>query len=331
MVLGELNVEKINQSSPTFKECADLWLALPHDWKESTREVHAFNLKLHVYPVFGNCPIDEIRRKDLKNFFDNLLIKGLSRSTVGLIKAPLSGALTYAVESELVENNPLSGLKLKRKKTNFQVNPLAETEANHLLEESKIFLGGYYYPHLLCALRTGLRLGEMIALKWEDIDFKNRQLEVKRSCRNGRITGTKTDRWRRVDMTPHLTDTLKDLRIFQKRLALKKGYAFPEWVFANKKGKILTRAALENALNTCLNRAGLRKIRIHDLRHCYATIRLLRGHNIGDVSYQLGHSSIKITYDVYGHWIPGHFKSEIDDLDQMHPIAPYVHLAKVDQ
>ena len=87
---------------------------------------------------------------------------------------------------------------------------------------------------------------------------------------------------------------------------------------------------MENALNQCLNKAELRKIRIHDLRHCYATIRLLRGHNVGDVSYQLGHSSIKITYDVYGHWMPGHFKSEIDDLDHMHPNAPYTHPAKMD-
>jgi len=51
----------------------------------------------------------------------------------------------------------------------------------------------------------------------------------------------------------------------------------------------------------------------------------LSGHNIGDVSYQLGHSSIKITYDTYGHWLPGKFKSEVDELDNLHPTAPYLH------
>ena len=74
-----------------------------------------------------------------------------------------------------------------------------------------------------------------------------------------------------------------------------------------------------------LTAAGLRRIRVHDLRHCYATIRLLKGHNVGDVSYQLGHSSIKITYDTYAHWMPGNFKSEIDELDNMQPSAPYAH------
>lgn len=176
-------------------------------------------------------------------------------------------------------------------------------------------MNGYYYPHLLCALRTGMRLGEMKALKWDDIDFNKRQIEVKRSCRRGKVTGTKTDKRRNVDMTPQLTAVLKDLRTNQKKAALKAGRPVSEWVFANKKGKIFLRIVLENALNKCLSEAGLQRIRIHDLRHTCATIRLMRGHNAGDVSYQLGHSSIKMTYDVYTHWIPGNFKSEIDELD----------------
>jgi integrase len=96
-------------------------------------------------------------------------------------------------------------------------------------------------------------------------------------------------------------------------------------VFAGKKGQILSRVAFENALNRCLEDAKLRHIRIHDLRYTYATIRLMRGHNVGDVSYQLGHSSIKMTYDVYAHWIPGQFKSEVDELDQVHLNAPQAH------
>ena len=83
--------------------------------------------------------------------------------------------------------------------------------------------------------------------------------------------------------------------------------------------------AFKKALMACLKLAGLRKIRIHDLRHTYATIRLISGHNIGDVSYQLGHSSIKITYDTYGHWLPGEFKSEVDELGNLHSSAPYMH------
>ncbi len=325
LVLGELNIERLEEPCPTFKECAELWLSLPHDWKESTRENYEFNLKFHIYPVLGKRRIDEIKRKDLKAFLDNLMIKGLSRSTVALVKAPISGVLSYAVDSEIIESNPLNDLKLNHKKIAFNVEPLTEKEANQLLDQAKIFMDGYYYPHMLCGLRTGMRIGEIKALKWDDIDFEKRQIEVKRSCRRGRVTDTKNHKRRRVDMTPHLTETLKDLRTTQKREALKSGRPFPEWVFANKKGAIFGRIAFNNALNRCLTKAELRRIRIHDLRHTYATIRLMRGHNVGDVSYQLGHSSIKMTYDVYAHWIPGCFKSEIDELDQEHPNAPQAH------
>jgi site-specific recombinase XerC len=136
------------------------------------------------------------------------------------------------------------------------------------------------------------------------------------------ITGTKNNKRRHVDMTPHLAETLKAFRTEQKKRTLKKGRPFPDWVFANRKKKMLWDIALRNALKRCLKDAKLKQIKVHDLRHSYATIRLLKGHNVGDVSYQLGYSSIQITYDAYGHWIPGQLKSEIDELDQMHPNAP---------
>ncbi len=263
-----------------------------------------------------------------KRFFDKLMINGLSKNTVLLIKAPISGVLSHAVESEIIESNPLNDLKFRKKKQKFKVEPLTEPEAIQLLEHSQIHMDGYYYPHMLCALRTGMRIGEITALKWKDIDFEKRQIGVKRSCRNGRITGTKNNKRRYVDMTPHLTQTLKELRTEQKKLALKKGWSFSDWVFANRKGRRLRRIAFRDALIRCLDDAKLKRIRVHDLRHSYATIRLLRGHNVGDVSYQLGHSSIQITYDAYGHWIPGHFKSEVDELDEIHPNAPHAHPAK---
>jgi integrase len=262
LVLGELNIEKIEESCPIFKEYSELWLSLPHDWRESTRTSYKQNLNKHVYPAFGKQRIGEIRRKDLKAFFDKLLIDGLSPATISLVKAPISGVLSFAVDSELIENNPLNSLKMNRKKRTFKIETLTEKEANKLLEQAKLYMGGYYYPHILCALRTGMRIGEIKALKWKDVDFEKRQIEVRRSCRRGRITGTKTDKRRRVDMTPHLTETLKELRTRQKRLALKNGRPVPEWVFASKKGQILSRNTFENALNQCLKEAKLRCIRI---------------------------------------------------------------------
>lgn len=325
LVLGELKVEKVNEKIPTFKEYAELWLSLPHDWKESTRENYEHNMQLHIFPEFGKRKIDEFKRKDLKVFFDKLLSNGMSTAIAKTLKTLINGVLSNALDSEMIEVNPVFDLKMTGKKTDFEIEPLTEAEVEKFLEQAKKLFDGIYYPPFLCALRTGARLGEIKALKWDDIDFEKRLIEVKRSCRRGRITGTKNKKRRRVDMTPYLAETLKILRTEQKKDALKNGRPVPEWVFVDTKGRMLTRNVVQHALRQCLKRAKMRKIRIHDLRHSYSTIRLLRGHNVGDVSYQLGHSSIKITYDTYGHWIPGKFKSEVDDLDNMHPNAPYAH------
>jgi integrase len=320
--LGEFGFDD-NKPVPTFKEHAKVWLALPHDWKESTRESYQNNLNIHILPVLGSMPVNEIKRKDLKSFFDKKYSEGLNLNTIKLIRAPINGILSYAVELELIESNPMRELALKYKKKNFELDPLNEAESQSLLEQAKTFMNGEYYPSVLCALRTGMRIGEIQALKWDDIDFDNRQIEVKRSHRRGRTTDTKNHKRRRVDMTLHLTEILKAHRTAQKRDALKKGKPVSEFVFAGTRDELLNRETFKNALYRCTERAKLRQIRIHDLR--YATIRLMRGHNVGDVSYQLGHSSIKITYDVYVHWMPGQFKSEVDELDTLHPVAPHTH------
>jgi len=322
--LGEFGFEN-TKPVPTFKEHAKLWLSLPHDWKESTRASYMLNLDNHIFPVFGSTPINEIKRKDLKSFFNKLLSKGVALNTVVLIRAPMSGILSHALDSELINNNPLVGLKMLQKRTKLEFEPLSKEEVVLLLETAQQHNGGTYYPSILCALRTGMRVGEIKALMWKDLDFENRLIEVKRSCRKERITRPKNGKTRRVDITPHLAETLKTLKTAQKRKALEKGRPFSEWVFTGISGDRLKYTTFRKALMACLRLAKLRNIRIHDLRHTYATIRLLSGHNIGDVSYQLGHSSIKITYDTYGHWLPGKFKSEVDELDNLHPSAPYLH------
>jgi integrase len=203
---------------------------------------------------------------------------------------------------------------------------LTESESQFLLEQAKIFMNGEYYPSILCALRTGMRIGEIQALKWKDIDFDNRQIEVKRSHRKSRMTGTKSHKRRRVDMTLHLTETLIEHKTARKKGVLMNGKPVSKFVFSGVRDELLNRSSFQNALNRCTEKARLHRVRTHSLRHSYATIRLIKGHNIGDVSYQLGHRSIKITYDMYAHWMPRQFKSEVDELDTPHPNAPHMHL-----
>jgi integrase len=103
----------------------------------------------------------------------------------------------------------------------------------------------------------------------------------------------------------------------------KKGFALglgdaPEFVFTNEKGRAIDKDNWRRRVFAkALTKAKLRAIRIHDLRHTYATLRISKGDNIADVSNQLGHHSVKLTMDVYYHWIPGKKKAEVDELDDL--------------
>lgn len=110
---------------------------------------------------------------------------------------------------------------------------------------------------------------------------------------------------------------LKQHLVSRKKEALKKGWGEPpELLFYNEAGnRIDINGIRKRVFYKCLEKAGLRRIRIHDLRHTYATLRISKGDNILDVSKQLGHHSIKITLDTYAHWMPGGKKSEVDELD----------------
>ena len=277
LVLGDVGVMKKETTCPTFREYAERWFAMPHDWKESTRHAYGLCLQAHAYPVFGGTSLESIGRKDLKAFFDGLLAKGRATQTVTVIRAAMSGVFTHAVESEVIESNPLREIRLKGKSKRLreEINPLTGEEAEKLLNEAFKYQGGKYHPAMLCALRTGMRIGEIQALAWGDVDFNSRFLEVRRSWRQGRLTDTKSKKRRRVDMTPLLAETLRGLQVEEKKRALRHGRPVSEWVFAEDTGEMLDREWFRRALEKCLERTGLRRIRVHDLRTATAASGLI--------------------------------------------------------
>ena len=320
LTLGDFDIEQTNKKCPTLKEHAEMWLSLPHERKESTQHIYKGQLQNHIYPHIGSMRVDRVGRKDLKLLFDKISINGVKLSTCSTIRIPLNGVLDHAVDSELIESNPLKNIKFNKRKVIYKVDPLTEEEASTLLDEMLAYRDGALYPPALCLLRTGIRIGELQALQWADVDFENRLIDINKSWWRGTITSTKNHKTRRVDISKQLAGVLRDLK--QRQWKKYAGKDVPQWVFAGLAGNVLCISMFRRALNQCLEASGLRHTRIHDLRHSYATIRLLKGHNIGDVSYQLGHSDISTTYNVYTHWIPGKFKSEVDELDT-HPNAPY--------
>jgi Phage integrase family len=191
---------------------------------------------------------------------------------------------------------------------------LTREEAAHLVAISALHFPRWH-PWILFALRTGLRLGELLALRWQAVDFHGGFILVDQNLVRGILTSPKSHQRRRVDMSQQLSAALLHWRRRLRARCLKKGVEMSEWVFPSRQGPALEERNVQHVFTRMLLKAELRKIRIHDLRHTFASLLLQHGESVVYVKEQLGHSSIQITVDTYGHLIPGANRAAVDRLD----------------
>ena len=155
-----------------------------------------------------------------------------------------------------------------------------------------------------------------MALEWTDIDFDGRFIHVSKTADKGRIGSPKNGKSRRVDMSVGLTETLKALRVAQAKHALQHGAPAPLFPFVSREMRRLDRSVVYRYIwRPLLKKAGFRHIHVHDLRHTFASLLIQNGESLAYVKEQMGHSSIKMTVDVYGHLVPGGNKAAVDKLD----------------
>jgi len=321
LTLGDVGITETGEKLPTFKEYSQTWL---HGYikplrRETTFERYDFILKCYIYPsALAGLPIDKVARKDVRELLLSIHGRGLSKATVCLVRDVLSGVLNHAMDDEVIESNPVLGvvkrLQLSRDKKN-EVEPLTKEEVQLFLDVCRENRPDYY-AFFLTAFRTGMRLGELLGLQWGDIDWHGRFIRVSRSFKRGRITPTKTGRARRVDMSNQLIEVLANLHTQRKKEALQAGRGNVEsFIFHEKGGQPLSQNTVRNVFKRMLSKAGLREIRLHDTRHTFASLLLSDGQSPVYVKEQLGHSSIQMTVDIYGHLIPSSNRDAVNSLD----------------
>jgi integrase len=308
LVLGDFDITEEKPSFPTYGEYAKLWLEtqVKPFRKPTTYERYDGLHRDYILPRFKNVRIDEIKRKDVRSFLVDLLQTKLSKKSVELVKDALSGPFTMALDEELIAANPCIGV-LKRvgggKDRGVSYDVFDRNELSLFLETAQRHEPAFH-PLFLTLFRTGLRLGEALALTWGCVDWNGKFLVVKQSFRRGRLDTPKTGKSRRVDMTDQLMDTLKAYRTTKQREALANGSPISEFIFCGKSGDPIAQNSVRNVFKRTSRKAGLREIRVHDSRHTFASILLSEGVPITYVKEQLGHASIQMTVDRYGHWIP---------------------------
>jgi integrase len=244
------------------------------------------------------------------------------------MKNCIGGTLNLAIDDEIIPSNPAHklGRVIRAKGLRMEVDPLNREELSHLLgivqEHYPI-----HYPLTLLLARTGLRIGEALALQWGDIDFHGRFINIRRNFSRGRIETPKSGKSRRVDMSLQLKDALLDLRHQRRLEAVRKGWGqVPEWLLVGQEGRALHANHWRKIFDKAVAKAGLRKIRIHDLRHNHASMLIQADESLAYIRDQLGHHGIKVTVDIYGHLAPEGNKSAMDRLDD-HPSATIRNLS----
>jgi integrase len=325
LVLNDVGIMEQKQIS-TFAVYAKKWITdtVPAICKPSTASDCKRLLDKHILPALGKHKVTEINRHTVKQFLMKKANEGYSGSSITHIKNAISGVLGLAVDDEVIAYNPAQklGKFIRTKSLQLDVDPLTRNELRLLLDT---FAKHYprHYPLALTLARTGMRIGEALALQWGDIDFNGRFIMVQRGFSRGRVETPKNGKIRRVDMSKHLTETLSELLHYRKIEKINKGWKkSPEWVFVNQSGNPVTDAThwRSDVYQKALMKAGLRKMRIHDLRHTYASIMIQAGESLAYIRDQLGHHSIKVTVDIYGHLAPEGNKEAVDRLDDNAPI-----------
>ena len=290
---------------------------IEHIRKPSTHEAYQQTLTRDITPMLGKLDLQAITREKVKALAMAGLKKGQSPKTVQNTIRCLSSLFSHAVEDNLVAVNPAlkPGKFLPKISKRRKIDPLTREEVALLLETAKMKLPRYY-PLFLCAARTGLRMGELLALQWQDVDWQGRFIEVRRNFTHWQLTTPKSGESRRVDMSRELSCTLKDVLLERQINAGAIGTDVPLWVFPSETGGLLHPHNLrDRVFYGLLTKAKLRRVRFHDLRHTFASLLLQNGESPVYVKEQMGHSSIQVTVDCYGHLIPGGNKQAVDRLD----------------
>ena len=251
-------------------------------------------------------PLNDLSTLHLQQFYKKLLAegrverieaqkqpKGLSAKTVRNIHQIISSALKLAIEQRLIARNPADGCALpKAERKEMQTLPVEQLTS--FLREAKD--SGVYELYYL-DLATGLRRGELLGLKWTDVDLDRGVLKIQRaiSRQNGKVVEAPLKTKNAYRTLPLSADAI-DVLMQQRR---KTGNS--EWVFPSPTGGPMSPDSVLHMLHRILKRAGLPKVRFHDLRHTFATLALQNGVDVKTVSGVLGHFSAGFTLDTYAH------------------------------
>ena len=322
----------VDPTTQTVKEYLKDWLqhCEQKGLSASTLEGYEGYCDRFLIPVLGALPLQKLAPAHIERMYAGALQHGgegsrgaVSERTVLHLHRILHAALKRAVRLRLLIGNPCEAVEAPRPRRK-EMHALDESETNRLLGLLRADKDQLLQVAVLAAVTTGLRRGELLALRWSDVDLEGATLTVRRSLQTTKRAGLvfkepKTPRSRRTLTLP--ARTVRELRAHksrqaQERLLLGEAYNDAGLVFAEADGSPVHPDALSKRFQVFREAHGF-KVRFHDLRHTHATLMLKAGEPVKVVADRLGHSTAILTLDTYAHVLPGMDAGAAERFDKM--------------
>lgn len=285
-------------SAETFEDWTTEWLAdVQNDVKPSTFASYYYKVTKYILPFIKDIPLNELSIENGKHLL-NELQKKLTRSTIQVIFRILNKCLNHAKKSGRIMSNPLSDLRLPKSKSK-KVNALTLSEQKKVMKIASQEKKGYGIPTLL-ALHSGLRIGEIAALKWSDIDFETNLITVNHTYQ--RISTIKALQRTQLVLTDSKTESSErvvPIGPTLKKLLLEHQKRSKEVFVFSTNGRPCEPRLLTYHFHKIRRKANLGNIHFHQLRHTFATRCLEANKDVSSVSALLGHASTQMTLDTY--------------------------------
>lgn len=307
----------------TVAQLLDRWLT---DWATNnvgptTQDRYETIIRVHLKPTIGHFQLQKLNVLLINELYAKKKAAGLQPSTIHVMHAVLDNALQAAVRWRLLAVNPADAAEVPRLEKG-PVKVLLPDQAQAFLqtaEENRLYI------LVLLGLTTGMRLGEICALQWDDINFKAGTVSVRATMARTKENSlfrktTKTKQSTRlVELSPKVVKALKSHKTAQARERLEAGEGWHDmgYVVCRPDGRPLWPQGVDRQLKSLFKKAGLPEYSSHVMRHTAATLMLAQGVHPKIVQERLGHSSIKVTLDLYSHVIPGMQRQAADRLEEM--------------
>jgi integrase len=300
-------------------------------YKPSVVRGYESSLRLRLRPALGARKLSDVSRRDVQRLVDSWLGEGMDASTIRNSLMPLRVIYRRAIEDGLVALSPCERLRLPR------VEGRRERIAG--ADEARLLLAALPLPDRALystAFFAGLRLGELRALRWRDVELARNRIHVERSLDGtGATIDTKTRAGERI--VPILTGELRD--VLSEHRKASRGEPGDFVFVGSSPARPVSASAVYRRVRTAWRRADLSPINLHEARHTFASTAIAAGVNAKAIATYMGHSSIQVTYDLYGKLMPGNevdaamlFEAYLErDPAALRPSAPSVRVEGKDR